>query len=113
MHTMKWPLKISTSDKINANCTKYKQCKTLFLISIEANVYTFSNRLELGVTQNYSLFDEVYLLFVYSAYIVASVVDVDDDAWAVRHFASAGLEFFTAMSFSKNFGLYSKYYTKL
>lgn len=35
--------------------------------------------------------------------------DVDSDAWVVREFASSGMEFFVAMSFSKNFGLYSKF----
>ncbi|KAG1685240.1 Aspartate aminotransferase, cytoplasmic [Nymphon striatum] len=32
--------------------------------------------------------------------------DTDNDAWAVRHFASSGFEFFAAQSFAKNFGLY-------
>ena len=34
--------------------------------------------------------------------------DVDRDAWAVRHFAGNGLPVLCSMSFSKNFGLYSK-----
>ncbi len=36
------------------------------------------------------------------------VSDVDGDAWALREFVNNGMEFFTAISFSKNFGLYSK-----
>ncbi|VDP88752.1 unnamed protein product [Echinostoma caproni] len=32
--------------------------------------------------------------------------DLDRDAWAVRYFASQGLELLVAQSFSKNFGLY-------
>jgi len=32
--------------------------------------------------------------------------DLDEDAWPVRYFAAAGMEFFAAQSFSKNFGLY-------
>ncbi|VDQ04916.1 unnamed protein product [Trichobilharzia regenti] len=34
--------------------------------------------------------------------------DLDNDAWAVRLFASMNMELFVAQSFSKNFGLYSK-----
>ena len=34
--------------------------------------------------------------------------NLDNDAWAVRHFAEHGFEFFAAQSFSKNFGLYSE-----
>lgn len=34
--------------------------------------------------------------------------DLDDDAWAIRHFVSQGFELFAGQSFSKNFGLYSK-----
>lgn len=33
--------------------------------------------------------------------------NLDNDAWAVRLFASMGMEMFIAQSFSKNFGLYS------
>ncbi|KAI1338221.1 aspartate aminotransferase [Xylariaceae sp. FL0016] len=32
--------------------------------------------------------------------------DLDEDAWAVRHFAERGLEMGIAQSFSKNFGMY-------
>ena len=35
--------------------------------------------------------------------------DLDSDAYAVREFVRRGMELFTAQSFSKNFGLYSKY----
>ena len=35
---------------------------------------------------------------------------MDGDAWAVREFVKAGMELFVAVSFSKNFGLYSKYW---
>nr|CAD7407513.1 unnamed protein product [Timema poppensis] len=34
--------------------------------------------------------------------------DLDDDAWAVRHFVNRGMELFCAQSFSKNFGLYNE-----
>ncbi|CAL8101276.1 unnamed protein product [Calicophoron daubneyi] len=34
--------------------------------------------------------------------------DLDNDAWAVRYFASQGMEMFVAQSFSKNFGLYNE-----
>lgn len=34
--------------------------------------------------------------------------DLDEDAWAIRYFVSRGLEFMSAQTFSKNFGLYSK-----
>ncbi|CAH8839162.1 unnamed protein product [Trichobilharzia szidati] len=34
--------------------------------------------------------------------------DLDNDAWAVRHFASMNMELFVAQSFSKNFGLYNE-----
>lgn len=46
--------------------------------------------------------------FFDSAYQGFATGDVDGDAWAVREFAKNGMEFFTAISFSKNFGLYSK-----
>ena len=46
--------------------------------------------------------------FFDSAYQGFATGDVDGDAWAVREFARNGLEFFTAISYSKNFGLYSK-----
>ena len=39
------------------------------------------------------------------------LTDVDGDAWAVREFVNNGMEFFIAVSFSKNFGLYSEYST--
>uniref|UniRef100_A0A094ZDU3 aspartate transaminase n=1 Tax=Schistosoma haematobium TaxID=6185 RepID=A0A094ZDU3_SCHHA len=35
--------------------------------------------------------------------------NLDNDAWAVRLFASMGMEMFIAQSFSKNFGLYRSY----
>ncbi|KER32680.1 hypothetical protein T265_01360 [Opisthorchis viverrini] len=34
--------------------------------------------------------------------------DLNNDAWAVRYFASLGMELFAAQSFSKNFGLYNE-----
>nr|CAD7453768.1 unnamed protein product [Timema tahoe] len=34
--------------------------------------------------------------------------DLDDDAWAVRHFVNRGMELVCAQSFSKNFGLYNE-----
>lgn len=34
--------------------------------------------------------------------------DLDEDAWAIRYFVSRRLEFMSAQTFSKNFGLYSK-----
>lgn len=34
--------------------------------------------------------------------------DLDEDAWAVRHFADNGMEICVAQSFSKNFGLYGQ-----
>jgi aspartate aminotransferase, cytoplasmic len=33
---------------------------------------------------------------------------VDDDAWAIRHFALRGFEMCVAQSFAKNFGLYGE-----
>jgi len=39
--------------------------------------------------------------------------DLDRDASAVRYFANRGFEFFTAQSFSKNFGLYSELWNVL
>lgn len=49
-------------------------------------------------------------LFPYfdSAYQGFASGDPNRDAWAVRYFADAGLELFTAQSFSKNFGLYNE-----
>lgn len=35
--------------------------------------------------------------------------DADADAWAVRFFVEQGLEMIVSQSFSKNFGLYSKF----
>jgi len=35
--------------------------------------------------------------------------DLDKDAWSCRYFSQRGCEFFIAQSFSKNFGLYSKF----
>lgn len=34
--------------------------------------------------------------------------DLDNDAWAVRHFAERGIEFLVCQSFAKNFGLYGE-----
>lgn len=34
--------------------------------------------------------------------------NLEDDAWAVRHFASRGIEMCVGQSFSKNFGLYGE-----
>ncbi|KAI4726715.1 putative aspartate transaminase [Aureobasidium sp. EXF-10728] len=47
--------------------------------------------------------------FFDSAYQGFASGDVDEDAWAVRHFVSRGtLELVVAQSFSKNFGLYGQ-----
>ncbi|KAI1177203.1 aspartate aminotransferase-like protein [Nemania sp. FL0916] len=45
-----------------------------------------------------------------SAYQGIATGDTDEDAWAIRHFAtrSYGMEFAVAQSFSKNFGLYGE-----
>lgn len=43
-----------------------------------------------------------------SAYQGYASGDLDNDAFAVREFVRRGMELFTAQSFSKNFGLYSK-----
>lgn len=43
-----------------------------------------------------------------SAYQGFATGDVDRDAWAVRHFADRGMQLICSVSFSKNFGLYSK-----
>ena len=40
-------------------------------------------------------------------------LDVDGDAWALREFVSNGMEFFASISYSKNFGLYSKFVDSL
>ncbi|XP_031554822.1 aspartate aminotransferase, cytoplasmic-like [Actinia tenebrosa] len=34
--------------------------------------------------------------------------NIEDDAWAIRHFVSQGFELFAGQSFSKNFGLYNE-----
>mgnify|MGYP001792582707 FL=1 len=34
--------------------------------------------------------------------------DLDNDAWAVRHFAEEGLNFILTQSYAKNMGLYGK-----
>ena len=34
--------------------------------------------------------------------------DPQEDAWAVRHFVSQGIEVLVGQSFAKNFGLYSE-----
>lgn len=47
--------------------------------------------------------------FFDSAYQGFATGDLDGDAWAVREFSRNGLEFFAAISFSKNFGLYSEF----
>ena len=46
-----------------------------------------------------------------SAYQGYASGDLDNDAFAVREFVRRGMELFTAQSFSKNFGLYSKFIT--
>lgn len=46
--------------------------------------------------------------FFDSAYQGFATGDLDGDAWAVRECVKSGMECFIAMSFSKNFGLYSK-----
>ncbi|KAF2136658.1 uncharacterized protein K452DRAFT_292253 [Aplosporella prunicola CBS 121167] len=46
--------------------------------------------------------------FFDSAYQGFASGDLDRDAWAIRHFASRGLEIAVAQSFSKNFGLYGQ-----
>lgn len=43
-----------------------------------------------------------------SAYQGFASGDLDNDAWAVRHFAERGFEMMSSQSFSKNFGLYSE-----
>ena len=50
---------------------------------------------------HFPLFDIAYQGF--------STGDVDTDAYCVREFVKNGFEVFSAQSFSKNFGLYSKY----
>ena len=50
--------------------------------------------------QLYPLFDTAYQGFASG--------DLDKDAWAVRYFASRGMEMLITQSFSKNFGLYSE-----
>lgn len=47
--------------------------------------------------------------FFDSAYQGFASGNLDQDAWAVRYFVSHGFELFCAQSFSKNFGLYSKW----
>ena len=46
--------------------------------------------------------------FFDSAYQGFATGDLDGDAWAVREFVRNGMEIFCAMSFAKNFGLYSE-----
>ncbi|KAF2083179.1 aspartate aminotransferase [Saccharata proteae CBS 121410] len=46
--------------------------------------------------------------FFDSAYQGFASGDLDQDAWAIRHFASRNLELCVAQSFSKNFGLYGQ-----
>ena len=48
-----------------------------------------------------------------TAYLGYATGDVDNDAWPVRELVRQGTEFFIAQSFSKNFGLYSKYECKI
>ncbi|XP_045582730.1 aspartate aminotransferase, cytoplasmic [Procambarus clarkii] len=43
-----------------------------------------------------------------SAYQGFASGDLDNDAWAVRHFAERGFEMMSSQSFSKNFGLYNE-----
>jgi aspartate/tyrosine/aromatic aminotransferase len=40
------------------------------------------------------------------AYLGLVSGDIDEDAFAVRHFVSQGIELAVAQSFAKNFGLY-------
>lgn len=46
--------------------------------------------------------------FFDSAYQGFASGDLENDAWAVRHFASKGFELLCAQSFAKNFGLYNE-----
>lgn len=46
--------------------------------------------------------------FFDAAYQGFATGEINKDAWAVRYFASQGIELFCAQSFAKNFGLYSK-----
>ena len=48
-------------------------------------------------------------MFFDSAYQGFASGSLDKDAWSIRFFESEGFELFIAQSFSKNFGLYSKY----
>lgn len=48
-----------------------------------------------------------HIVFFDSAYQGFASGDLDKDAFAVRHFASRGIDFLLAQSYSKNFGLYS------
>jgi aspartate/tyrosine/aromatic aminotransferase len=42
------------------------------------------------------------------AYLGLVSGDIDEDAFAVRHFVSQGIELAVSESFAKNFGLYCK-----
>ncbi|XP_033102887.1 aspartate aminotransferase, cytoplasmic-like [Anneissia japonica] len=46
--------------------------------------------------------------FFDAAYIGFASGDLERDSWAIRYFASKGMELFAAQSFSKNFGLYNE-----
>jgi len=49
-----------------------------------------------------------HIAFLDSAYQGYATGDLDRDAYAARLFLSRGFEFFTAQSYSKNFGLYGE-----
>nr|BAH29717.1 aspartate aminotransferase [Dicyema japonicum]BAJ09730.1 aspartate aminotransferase [Dicyema japonicum] len=46
--------------------------------------------------------------FLDLAYMGFGSLNMADDAWAVRYFASLGIDFLVSVSFSKNFGLYGE-----
>lgn len=48
------------------------------------------------------------LPFFDNAYQGFASGDLDQDAWAIRHFTESGLELMVAQSFAKNFGLYGE-----
>ena len=50
-----------------------------------------------------------HIPFLDSAYQGFASGDLDKDASAVRYFVSRGMEFLVAQSYSKNFGLYSRF----
>jgi aspartate/tyrosine/aromatic aminotransferase len=50
-----------------------------------------------------------HIAFFDSAYQGFASGDLDRDASSVRYFASRGIEYLLAQSYSKNFGLYSRF----